>query len=107
MCVCVSWLPASSSANWATRLWPHSCCWNNCLLSGWVFGEGKGGAQEVLGSQRLPDSGGREHQRGKRALLGASSFFRSSVLCHQMKSLPLSEPQIDSAKFLQGPGWVV
>lgn len=47
-------LTLSSSANWATRLWPHFCCWNSCLLSGQVFREGRGGAQVVLESQRLP-----------------------------------------------------
>lgn len=110
MCVCGggSWLPPSSSANWATRLWPHFYCWNNLLLSGWVFGEGMGGAQEVLESQGLHDGQSREPQGGGQgALLGAGRFFRTSMLCHQAKSLSLSEPKIYSAKFPQGSDWVV
>ena len=44
--------------------WPQSCCGNNCLLSGWVFGEDSKGAQAVLGSQRLPE--GRRTKAGER-----------------------------------------
>lgn len=66
-----------------------------------------GGAQEVLGSQGLLDSGGMEHQGGRGILLGAGIYLRTCVLCHQVKSLPLSEPQIDSAKLPQGQAWVI
>lgn len=108
-CVCGgAGLTLSSSANWATRLWPHFCCWNSCLLSGQVFREGRGGAQVVLGSQRLPESGSREHQgRGEGPWFGAGRFFRRSLLCDLVKSLLLSEPQIDSAKSPQGLAWVI
>lgn len=78
-----------------------------CFLAG-SLGEGTRGAQEVLESQGLHDGQSREQQGGgQRALLGAGRFFRSSMLRHQAKSLPLSEPQIYSAGFPQGSDWVV
>lgn len=40
-------------------------------------------------------------------MFGAGRFFRSSVLGYLVKSLLLSEPQIDSAKSPQSPAWVV
>lgn len=77
-----------------------------CSLAG-SLGRAREELRRFWGPRGYPIARTGSTKVGKGALLGAGSYFKSSVLCHQMKSLPLSEPQIDSAKFLQGPAWVV
>lgn len=98
-------LTPSSNANWATRLWPHSCCWNNCVLSGQVFREGRGGAQVAWGPRgSLRKMGAPRPGRGPGLALAGSS--EGLCLCDQESLLP-SEPQVESAKIPRGlwRGW--